>query len=419
LTWWVKGDNAKTGKPISPYADKDVIIADGAVRSGKTVIMSLSFVIWSMSEFSYTKFGMAGKTIGSFRRNVLFLLKIILRLRGYRVRDKRSDSLLIVSKNNVENYYYIFGGKDEGSQELVQGFTSGGFFFDEVSLMPESFVNQAVARCSEEGRKLWFNCNPDGEYHWFKVGWIDQLVVKNALHIHFLLDDNPSLSKKTIEFYKRMFTGVFYKRFILGLWVLAEGIIYDMFEEDNVYVDGDGPDYGLYHKRWYAIDYGTTNPFVCLEIIEQAHKYYVENEYYYSSKERGRQKDDAEYVDDIVNFISGKPYHSIIVDPSAASFKIAARKKGLRMRDANNDVLDGIRLLASMIALRMMKVNKRCKMLLKERASYIWDEKAAMEHGVERPVKENDHAMDAWRYFAKTVVRAIKGTKEYGNKRAA
>jgi PBSX family phage terminase large subunit len=408
LTWWCKG--------ISPYADKEVLICDGAVRSGKTVIMSLSFVLWVMDTFNFQRAGMAGKTIGSFRRNVLFTLKIILRLRGYKVKEHRTESYITISKGSVENYFFIFGGKDEASQDLVQGFTSCGFFFDEVALMPESFVNQAVARCSVEGRKLWFNCNPDGPFHWFKLEWVDKIDEKNGWRLRFLLTDNPSLSEATIAFYKRMFKGVFFKRFILGLWVVANGVIYDMFSEtDNEYDDGEGPNYDLYHRRYYAIDYGTTNPCVFLEIVEQDSIYYQENERYYDSKvgdgHGARQKDDAEHVDDLIKFIGDKQYRAIVVDPSAASFKITAQRKGLRLKPADNEVLDGIRLTASLFALKRYKINRqKCPKTRQELGSYIWDDKAALR-GVEQPKKENDHAMDAVRYFCKTIIKWIKGWK--------
>jgi PBSX family phage terminase large subunit len=314
----------------------------------------------------------------------------------------------------VENYIYIFGGKDERSQDLVQGFTSGGFFFDEVALMPESFVNQAVARCSEEGRKLWFNCNPDGPFHWFKREWIDKAEQKGLWRLRFLLEDNPSLSAKTITFYKNMFSGVFYKRFILGLWVVAEGIIYDMFhEEENQYSEGEGPDYSLYHRRYYTIDYGTVNPCVFLEVIEQNGIYYQESEYYYNSKKpdgTSQQKEDSEYADDLEAFIGSKPYVVGIVDPSAASFKVAAKRRGIRLKDARNDVEDGIRLTASMIKLRRYKVNRdKCPNTIKEFSSYAWDAKKALKTGNEEPVKMNDHAMDAVRYFNYTIVRVIRG----------
>lgn len=224
LTWWM---------PDSPVSDRDGIIADGAIRSGKTLSMSLSYVIWAMETFDGNVFGMAGKTISSFRRNVLFWLKLMLLSRGYHVEDKRSENMIIVSNGLVTNYFYIFGGKDESSQDLIQGVTLSGMFFDEVALMPESFVNQATGRCSVEGSKLWFNCNPDSPKHFFKLDWIDKAEEKNILYLHFNMRDNLSLSERMIQRYENMYSGTFFKRFILGLWVRAEGLIYGNFADNK------------------------------------------------------------------------------------------------------------------------------------------------------------------------------------------
>ena len=224
LEWWVDG---------SPYVDKDGIICDGSIRSGKTTVMSLSFVMWAMSTFNGENFAMCGKTIQSLRRNVIKQLKKMLKSRGYAVEEHRSENSMTINFGDVENEFYLFGGKDEGSQDLIQGITLAGLFMDEVALMPESFVNQATARCSVEGAKLWFNCNPDGPDHYFKVEWIDKLSEKNLIRIHFTMKDNPSLSKKTLEKYERRYKGVFYDRFIQGLWVLASGIIFRYFAEDD------------------------------------------------------------------------------------------------------------------------------------------------------------------------------------------
>lgn len=224
LTWW---------RPSSPVCDMDGVIADGAIRSGKTLSMSLSFAMWAMETFNGQNLGMCGKTIGSFRRNVLFWLKLMLRSRGYGVTDHRADNLLVVTKGKVTNYFYIFGGKDERSQDLIQGITLAGVLFDEVVLMPESFVNQATGRCSVDGSKMWFNCNPEGPYHWFKQNWIDKADEKNLLYLHFTMDDNLSMSEKIKARYRSMYSGVFFKRYILGLWAVAEGVIYRLFADDE------------------------------------------------------------------------------------------------------------------------------------------------------------------------------------------
>lgn len=194
--------------------------------------MSLGFVIWAMSEFESCNFAMCGKTIGSFRRNVLFWLKLMLRSRGYSVSEQRTENLVIVRRGSTENYFYVFGGKDERSQDLIQGITLAGVFFDEVALMPESFVNQATGRCSVDGSKFWFNCNPGSPAHWFKTGWIDKRADKRLLYLHFTMDDNLSLSEAVKGRYRGMYTGVFFKRYILGEWKSADGVIYRQFADE-------------------------------------------------------------------------------------------------------------------------------------------------------------------------------------------
>ena len=393
LNWWCDD---------SPVKEKDGIIADGAIRSGKTVCMSLSFVLWAMTRFNGQNFGMCGKTIGSFRRNVLFWLKLMLRSRGYTVVDHRADNLVVVSKAETTNYFYIFGGKDERSQDLIQGITLAGVFFDEVALMPESFVNQATGRCSVDGSKYWFNCNPDGPYHWFKANWIDKQKEKNLLYLHFTMDDNLSLSEKIKERYRSMYTGVFFKRYILGLWAMAEGIIYDMFDSEK-HVKKDMPQ--LYpNGRYVSVDYGTQNATVFLLWAKEIdNRWYCIREYYYSGRDKGKQKTDAEYVKDMKEFLSGERVKAIIVDPSAASFIAALRKAGFPVLKAKNDVEDGIRLVGTLLNQGRILFSSLCVNTIMEFASYIWDKKAA-ERGEDKPIKQHDHAMDAVRYFCSTVL---------------
>ena len=407
LNWWTED---------SPVKDYDGIIADGAIRSGKTVSMSLSFVLWTMCSFNGQNFAMCGKTIGSFRRNVLFWLKLMLRSRGYRVTDHRADNLVVISMGSVENYFYIFGGKDERSQDLIQGITLAGVFFDEVALMPESFVNQATGRCSVDGSKYWFNCNPDGPYHWFKQNWIDKQKEKHLLYLHFTMDDNLSLSEKVKARYRSMYTGVFYRRYILGLWAMAEGIIYDMFSEERHVADPETfSDSLLDGNRYVSCDYGTQNATVFLLWNQGTDGiWYCTREYYYSGREEGQQKTDAEYADDLESWLSGTDINAVIVDP-AASFIAELKKRGYRVIKAKNDVADGIRLVATKLNLLKIIFSNVCQNTIKEFASYIWDAKAA-EHGEDKPVKQYDHAMDAVRYFVYTILgerprlnRKVKG----------
>ncbi len=421
LDWWCDS---------SPVKDKEGIIADGAIRSGKTVCMSLSFVFWAMTRFNGQNFGMCGKTIGSFRRNVLFWLKIMLRSRGYAVIDHRTDNLVVVSKGNIENYFYIFGGKDERSQDLIQGITLAGVFFDEVALMPESFVNQATGRCSVDGSKYWFNCNPDGPYHWFKLKWIDKSTgylgkqktaeirkkaaeekkdagLKEILYLHFTMDDNLSLSEKIKDRYRNMYSGVFYKRYILGLWAMAEGIIYDMFDSikhicHTLQVNDDVPYY-------VSCDYGTQNATVFLLWCKKnTGKWVCCREYYYSGRDEDSQKTDTEYADDLKKWLNGIKPVKIIIDPSAASFIAELKKRGYSIKKAKNDVLDGIRFVASLLNEEKISFHESCVNTIKEFASYIWDVKAS-ERGEDKPVKQYDHAMDAVRYFCYTIIRKPGG----------
>lgn len=390
LTWWC---------PASPVKDMDGIIADGAIRSGKTISMSLSYVLWAMETFNGQDFGMAGKTIGSFRRNVLRWLMPMLKSRKYIAEYKRSDNILIVTKGDVTNNFYIFGGKDESSQDLVQGITCAGFFFDEVALMPESFVNQAVARCSVEGSKFWFNCNPDNPRHWFKVNWIDKAGEKHLVYLHFTMDDNLSLSEKIKARYRSMYVGVFFKRFIEGIWCVAEGLVYSMFDEEkhveDKHIEGA--------KEWVvSVDYGTVNPFAAgLWAFDGRHAQ-KEYEYYYDSKETGIRRDDEAHYQEICKLIGDRNVSFIIVDPSAASFIETIKKHGKYIaKGAENDVLDGIRVQTTFLNRGIIRYYKDCEATINEYGLYSWD----MESPEDAVIKEFDHCLDSDRYFAYTFLR--------------
>ena len=262
FTWW--NDN-------SPMRYKDGIIADGAVRSGKTISMAPSFVMWAMEKYDECDFAICGKTIGSLNRNVINTLKKQLHSLKYKYEHKRSENLIIVSKNGKTNYFYLFGGKDEASQDLIQGMTLAGIFFDEVALMPQSFVEQGIARLSVEGAKFWFNCNPKSPNHWFKLEYIDKIKEKNILYLHFTMDDNLTLSEAVKERYKRMFVGVFYKRNILGLWVTAEGSIYTVYSDNKEAYYTETPDYDIIQ---IGIDFGgngSAHTFVASGILCMSH----------------------------------------------------------------------------------------------------------------------------------------------------
>lgn len=381
-----------------PYSKYDALICDGAVRSGKTSIMSLSFFLWAMGNFNNCAFAFCGKSVGAVERNIVTpLLSVVYLQQNFDIRYNRGDHVIIARRGHRENRIYLFGGKDESSYTLVQGVTLAGVLLDEVALMPRSFVEQALARCSVKGAKLWFNCNPENPQHWFRQEWILRPEKHNALHLHFLMDDNPALDEATKERYRSMYSGLFYERYIMGRWVMSEGLIYDMFDPtENVYRDRP---VGMYDRsqRYIACDYGTTNPTVFLDIYDDGEIIRVDREYRWDSRKERRQKTDQEYADDFLEFM-GEIDATVLVDPSAASFIVALRQRGVYVREANNDVLDGIRRMSVLVKRRELLVHEECSGFLDEIGTYMWDDKAAMR-GEEKPVKQCDHDMDSCRYF--------------------
>ena len=381
------------------YTGYDALICDGAVLSGKTSIMSLSFFLWAMGNFNGCAFAFCGKSVGAAERNIVTpLLSVAYLKENFYIRYNRGGHVLIARRGARENRFYLFGGRDESSYMLIQGVTLAGVLLDEVALMPRSFVEQALARCSVIGSKLWFNCNPENPLHWFRQEWILKAQERNALHLHFLMDDNPGLDDATRQRYRNMYSGVFYQRYILGQWVMSEGLIYDMFDlTENVYKQA--PVGALYRStRYIACDYGTTNPCVFLDIYDDGETIRVDREYRWNSRKERRQKTDQEYADDFIEFM-GKDWCTVLVDPSAASFIVALRQRGVYVREADNDVLDGIRKAGTLFAHRRLLVNEaNCMGLIDELGTYMWDDKAALR-GEEKPVKQQDHGPDALRYF--------------------
>lgn len=394
LTWWMPG---------SGYQDKEAILCDGAVRSGKTLAMGLGFFLWAMVSFRDQRFGICGKTIQSLRRNVLSEVLPRLKELGFTWREKRSENLLIVSFQGRENRFYIFGGRDESSASLIQGITFAGVLMDEVVLMPRSFVEQACARCSVTGSRLWFNCNPAGPTHWFYREWVQQAGKRNCLRLHFLMEDNPSLSEQIRQRYQNLYTGIFYRRFILGQWAQAEGRVYDFFGPEMV---APVPEGGF--GKWYvSCDYGTVNPTsMGLWGLRQGVWYRVK-EFYFSSREQMRQMTDEEYAEALKELVGERTPEAVIVDPSAASFIELLRRKGWTVRKADNDVLSGIRLTADALKEGRIVICEGCSDCIREMDEYVWDLSSGAR---DRVKKEHDHAMDDMRYFVATVL----GKRETG-----
>lgn len=390
MTWW----------QTERYKDKDAIICDGSIRSSKTVSMSIGFILWSCSCFNGKTFAICGKTIESLRRNVITQLPTLFE--GLcKITERKSENLMVVSLDGRVNKYYLFGGKDEGSAALIQGMTLAGVMFDEVALMPRSFVEQALARCSVERSKFWFNCNPDTPEHWFYKEWIQKHKEKNALYLHFTMKDNNSLSEKVKKRYENMYSGVFYDRFIRGLWVVAEGLVYDFFQskKETIIKTVDMNDY---NEFYVSIDYGTINPCsMGLWGVNSEGAARI-RESYFDSRKEGRQRTDEEHYQALVELVEDLPITRVIVDPSAASFIECIRRHGeFRVKPAINSVIDGIRITSSLLNAGMIRIDPSCKDCIREFGLYRWDEKKTAD----TVLKENDHAMDEVRYFCNTVLR--------------
>lgn len=388
MNWW--------GDP--KYSGYDAVICDGAVRSGKTLSMSLGFVLWASASFDGGAFAICGKTVTSLRRNVITPLLPMLRDYGFTCIEKVSRSYIDLTFLGHTNRFYLFGGRDEGSAALIQGMTLSGVFLDEAALMPRSFVEQALARCSVSGSKMWFNCNPDNPAHWFYTEWIKKAEEKHALYIHFTMDDNPSLSDALKQRYKRLYSGAFYDRFVLGKWTASQGVVYPMFSEKKHVYSGD-----VECERFViSCDYGTVNPSSFGLWGLSGGVWYRLSEYYYSSKREGVSRTDEEHYAALEKLAGGREISRVIVDPSAASFIECIRRHGrFRVVKADNDVITGIRNVSSALSENRLRFHETCRDIIREFHLYSWNEKT----GTDAPIKENDHAMDDMRYFVADMLK--------------
>ena len=389
LSWWSRSSDCK---------NRDAIICDGAVRSGKTFCMVLSFIIWSFHDFGNSDFALCGKTIRSLRRNMVTPVLPLLKSLGFECSEKLSQNILTVTFKGVKNRFYLFGGKDESSASLIQGMTLSGVMFDEVALMPRSFVEQAIARCSVNGSKFWFNCNPEHPEHWFYCEWIKKAEEKNALYLHFTMNDNPSLSQKVKQRYENLYSGVFYERFIKGKWVAVYGAVYPFMASEEMYCEVPQCEFSKYAV---SCDYGTVNPasFGLWGFYNGV--WYRIDEYYFNSRTQGFQKTDEEHYKSLCDLAGERKISQVVVDPSAASFIEVIRRHGkFNVTPAQNNVVNGIRRTSQALKDGSVKICRNCRAIKKEFSLYRWDSNKKDD----APVKENDHAMDDLRYFVTTII---------------
>ena len=388
----------------------DAIICDGAVRSGKTFAIGVSFFLWAMACFRRQQFGVCAASINGVRRNLLLQVRPVLEGLGFHWEERTSRNELVLRGGGRENTFYLYGGRDERSAASIQGMTLAGVLLDEAALMPRSFVEQACARCSVQGGKLWFSCNPAGPGHWFYKEWICRAQAKNTMYLHFTMADNPALTQEVREKYERMFQGHFYRRYVLGEWVAAEGLVYDFFDAEAMAEEPAEP-----FARWrISCDYGTRNPASFGLWGEKDGVWYRVKEFYYDARERGRQKTDGEYAEDLKKLAGGRCIEMVIADPSAASFIEALRREGWTVRKADNRVLVGIRRTAEALRAGKIVICKGCGSAAREFAMYCWEDGGAHD----RVRKENDHAMDDIRYFVMAMDSGDGGAARFVERRA-
>lgn len=365
-------------------------IAHGAVRSGKTHASLIRFAKLA-ADCPDNKIIMIGNSFGAITENAVKVLTDEL-YPGYAVWQKGNQTLLFLDKR-----IRVIGAHDEGAVRAIQGNTHSLAYVDELTTIPSNFIDMLTTRLSHDWSKLIATCNPNSPVHPVKTNLIDSNDPEYCYSLHFEIDDNPALSEKEKNNLRSKYSGLFYKRYILGQWVMAEGAIYADFER-STHVLSRSP--GFAEQYYVGIDYGAQNPFAAVMIgyrSKHTPRFWVEKELYWDPKKTFRQKTNSEFADDIAAFIDGYNVRGLYLDPSAESFQIELRRNKIRCLEAENDVFPGITFVANLISNHQLKVLDTCPNLIGEMEMYVWDSKKAAR-GEEEPVKQNDHACDALRY---------------------
>lgn len=376
-------------------------IWEGAVRSGKTYV-SLWRYIRELAEGPDGEYCIIARTYDSFKRNILPLLTSMI----------GSDAKYYGGRREMNIWgktVHVVGADDERAEYKIRGPTFSGAYVDEITIIPESVFKMLISRCAMKGAKIFGTTNPDSPYHWLKRDYLtDNPDVKSW---QFTLYDNPELTASEREYLCRQYKGIWYQRFIEGRWVQAQGAIYDFFDA-KLHVIDFAPGQAEYYLL--GVDYGTVNPCSFVLVGVNRSKFpnvWVEDVYYYDSKVSQRQKTDTEYAADLVKFIGGYGVRAVYVDPSAASFKLELARSGVQnLYDAENEVIDGIRMVSKYLNNGTLKICRKCDALIKEIQSYVWDPKCA-KLGEDKPLKECDHAVDALRYIIFSHFYAKEGNR--------
>lgn len=388
--------------------DARITILTGAVRSSKTVTMIPKWIRYIL-EGPPGNLLMLGQSSGSLRRNVLNDFLSTIGRNSYRI--NYADGELYINGRTI----FFMGAPDQSAEEKIRGMTLAGCYIDEGTLIPENVLKQIFNRLSVAGAKLYLTTNPDSPGHYLYVEYVshEERLASGMVDVQqFQLFDNPNLDPEYLNFIQNAYQGLFYERMILGKWVMGEGAIYTMLSEDNFYEGNLTPHHYQSMDNHISVDYGTQNATVFLHIVDDGETVWVDREYYHSGRFNGQsnsgvQKTDSQYADDLIEFRQNHPVLWTIIDPSAASFKAELISRGILVRDADNEVLDGIRLTGSALHQRVIKINKRCVNLIRELQSYCWDPKPT-EKGKEQPLKRDDHGPDALRYYIKTMISEFR-----------
>lgn len=384
-------------------AKQRVNIWDGSIRSGKTVASMVSWILFcNSSRGSAGELVMIGRTRDAVWRNVIGPLM--------------DPSLMGIVAEAVEGNYgaptvrvlgervFVMGANDIKAEAVLRGLTVKGVYVDEITVLPENFFAQLLGRMSPRGARLFGTTNPDNPHHWLKVKYLDRNL-PNWARWHFLIEDNPYLDPDYVRSIRREFTGLWYKRFIQGLWVVAEGSIFEHWDEDKFRVAWeDLPEMSYWLPL--GVDYGTTNPTAAiLAGYGTDERYYLVDEWRYEKKLEGKAATDSELSLGLRTWLFEEQHHPYqevvlpppVVDPAAASFRIQLSNDGLPTNPANNEVLTGIRRISSLIGGDKLRVSDRCKGFLLEAPGYTWDSQATLK-GRDEPIKRDDHSLDAGRY---------------------
>lgn len=405
------GDKALNFIETPHNKDAFINILEGSVRSGKTVAMIPKWIDYIITGPKGLLL-MVGVSKDTVYDNVLSDLFDTIGEDNYRYNRQSGDLFVYWNDENGKHQQRrikVVGAKDEGSEKYIRGKTLAGAYCDELTLMPERFFKQLLNRLSIPGAKLYATTNPDSPAHYLYKEYVtneEKLREGLVKVVHFGLDDNPNLGEDYKNNIRNSYSGMWFKRMILGLWVLAEGVIYDMFDEERHCFSDDEWNNTLKSRcrRYIACDYGTKNPMVFLDIYDDGETIWIPNMYYWDSRKEQRQKTDSEYADDLEKLLDEELPDFIIIDPSAASFKLECQGRGLRVKDADNSVNDGIRLVGKLLTKGRIRIHKKnCQPMIEEFQAYVWDEKAS-RNGDEKPVKQQDHSMDALRYFCMTAL---------------